>query len=189
MSAWIVGTDHLDLLVTAAAEWQIISPELADETGRMLWTENLASVAHRYPHDGDGERPAPDDFSDHDVHRYRFHRYPGRVDPEVVATAVSSLIYQSCEHPGWPASAACSWTTHLREQAAARIPAYVKEFGTIDLARQAPGDRNWYVYIDQHGNRKVSSSDAWAVPDRDVFHRAAALRVAPDHPADTPATP
>jgi hypothetical protein len=104
MSAWIVSNDHLDLLLTAALAWDLINPAAADDTGRTLWRENLASVAYRYPADRDGERPGPADFRDRDVDTYRFQRYPGRVDPEVVVAAASSLAYQSCERPpGMPA--------------------------------------------------------------------------------------
>jgi hypothetical protein len=59
MSAWIVSSDHLDLLLTAALAWDLTIPEHADETGRMLWKENLASAAHRYPTDRDRDRPRP----------------------------------------------------------------------------------------------------------------------------------
>ena len=115
MSAWIVSRDHIDLLLTAALAWQITAPGEADQTGRMLWKENLTSVAHRYPHDRDGARPGPTDFRDRHVDTYRFQPYPGPVDPEVVAAAAASLAYQSCEHPGWTSSTAYRWTTHLRE--------------------------------------------------------------------------
>ena len=182
MSAWIVSRDHLDLLVTAAVAWDLTDREHADEAGRMLWKENLASVAYRYPADRDGERPGPVDFRDRHVDTYRFRCYPGRVDPEVVATAAASLAYQSCEHPGWPASAARRWVTRLREQASARIAGYLAEYGPVDPGRQAPGEQGWYVLVDQDGNRHFSSADGWAVPDRGVFIRAAALRTGPDQP-------
>jgi hypothetical protein len=189
LSAWIVNRDHLDLLLTAAVGWKLTKPEQSDETGRMLWRENLASVAYRYPGDHDGERPGPDDFRDRNVHTYRFRPYPGRVDPEVVATAATSLAYQSCEHPGWQASAACQWVTRMREQADARIDAYRAEYGPVDPDRQACGERGWYVLIDIHGNRCVRSSDGWDVSDRGVFTRAAALRATPTQPPGVTGTP
>ena len=119
MSAWIVSHDHLDLLLTAAVAWEITPPGEADETGRMLWKENLASGAYRYPRDRDGDRPGPIDFRDRHVDTYRFQPYPGPVDPEVVATAAASLACQSREHPGWTYSTACRWTTRLHEPATA----------------------------------------------------------------------
>lgn len=179
MSAWIVSRDHLDLLLTAAVAWDLTAAEQADETGRMLWKENLASVAYLYPADRDGDRPGPLGFRDRDVDTYRFRCYPGRVDPEVVATAAASLAYQSCEHPGWKASTARQWVTRLHEHASTRIAAYLAEYGPVDPERQAPGEHGWYVLVDQNGNRHNTSGDGWTVPDRGVFTRAAALRTTP----------
>ena len=189
MSAWIVNRDHLDLLLTAALAWELTGPEQADETGRMLWKENLASVAYRYPADRDGQRPGPHDFRDRDVDIYRFRPYPGRVDPEVVATAAASLAYQSCEHPGWEASPACRWVTRLHEHASARIPACLAEYGPVDPSRQAHGEHGWYVHIDQDCNQHIRSGDGWAVPDRGVFTRAAALRTNPTQPPSADDSP
>jgi hypothetical protein len=77
--------------------------------------------------------------------------------------------------------------TRLHEQANACIPAYVAEYGLVDPNRQAPGEHGWYVLIDLDRKRHVRSGDGWAVPDRDVFTRAAALRTAPtSRPAPAP---
>jgi hypothetical protein len=185
LSAWIVSRDHLDLLLTAALAWKLAIPEQADQIGWMLWKENLASVAYRYPSDRDGDRPGPHDFRDRDVDTYRFRPYPGRVDPEVVVAAAASLAYQSCEHPDWAASAACRWVTRLHEAANARIPAYLAEHGPVDPNRQARGEHGWYVLVDRNHKRHVRSGDGWAVPDRGVFTRAAALRTTPTQPSAT----
>lgn len=182
MSAWIVSRDHLDLLLTAALAWELTTPELANEDGRMVWRENLASVAYRYPSDRDGDRPGPVDFRDGDVDTYRFRSYPGRVDPEVVATAAASLIYQSCEHPGWAASTARTWAARLHELANARIPGYLADHGPVDPKLQAPGEDGWYVLVDQSGRQHIRSGDGWHVPDREVFTRAAALRTTRTQP-------
>ncbi|MDP9792586.1 hypothetical protein J2S43_001098 [Catenuloplanes nepalensis] len=182
MSAWIVSRDHLDLLLSAALAWELTVPEQADATGRTLWKENLVSVAYRYPADRDGTRPGPADFRDHHVNTYRFARYPGRADPEVVAAAAASLAYQSCEHPEWPESAACRWVTNLREQASQRVPAYVAAHGPVDPTRQKTGEHGWHMLIDLDKTRHVHSVDGWAVPDRNVFIRAAELRTPPTKP-------
>jgi hypothetical protein len=179
MSAWIVGSDHLDLLLTAALSWDLLNPDDADETGRMLWRENLASVAYRYPADRDGDRPGPIDFKDRDVNAYHLQPYPGRVDPEVVDQAAASLAYQSCEHPGWAASPACAFVTRLKTEARDRTSAYAADHGPVDLALQPAGDRGWYVMVDLQGQRKNVCADGWHVPDREVFIRAAALRIPP----------
>jgi hypothetical protein len=178
MSAWIIDRDHLDLLLTAALAWEIAVPERADDIGRMLWSENLASVAYRYPDDRDGERPGPLEFRDHHATTYRYRPYRGRVDPDVVETAARSLAYQSCEHPGWDTSTARQWITRVQAEAARRIPDYTARYGPVDPQRQAPGERGWYVLIDEHGTRSIGCGDGWDVPDRDVFTRAAALRTA-----------
>jgi hypothetical protein len=179
MSAWIVNRDHLDLLLTAALAWNLITGEQADATGRLLWKANLASVAYRYPADRDGRRPSPDGLRDRDVNTYRLRPYPGRVDPEVVVAAANSLVYQSCDYPGWAASDACHWVTRLREQAQARVAAYRAAHGPVDPTRQAPDEHGWYVLIDRNGERTTMSRDGWFVPSREVFTRAAALRTPP----------
>lgn len=176
MSAWIVSRDHLDLLLTAAIAWAITTAGEADETGRMLWKENLASVAHRYPYDRDGDRPGPNDFRDRHVDTYRFQLYPGPVDPEAVAAAAASLACQSCEHPGWTSSTACRWTTRLREEASIRITAYLEEHGPVDPQRQTRGEQGWSVMVDLHGQEHIGCGDGWSVPDRGVFTRAIELR-------------
>lgn len=179
MSAWIVSRDHLDLLITAAVAWGLTTTDEADDIGRTLWRENLASVAYRYPDDRDGTRPAPEDFRDRHVDTYQYRPYPGRVDPEVVAAAAASLGYQSCEHPEWPDSIACRWVHQLHAAATVRIPDYLAEHGPVDPGRQRHGETGWYVLIDRDGERTIQSSDGWSVPDRAVFERAAPLRVAP----------
>ena len=184
MSAWIVSRDHIDLLLTAALAWEITAPGDTDVTGRMLWKENLTSVAHRYPHDRNGDRPGPIDFRDRHVDTYRFQPYPGPVDPEVVAAAAASLGYQSSEHPGWTYSSAYRWTTHLRERATARVAAYLKEHGPVDPKRQTRGEQGWYTLVDLHGQEHIRCGDGWSVPDRDVFTRAAALRTLPEQNHD-----
>lgn len=189
MSAWIVNRNHLDLLLTAALAWDLAVPEQADEIGRMLWAENLASVAYRYPDDSDGDRPGPLGFHDENANAYWLRAYPGPVDPEVVATAATSLAYQSCEHPAWATSRARAWTTRLREEATTRIGAHIDRHGPIDPARRAPGEHGWYISIDEHQHRHVTCGDGWDVQDRGVFTRAAALRspVSPNHPSALPA--
>jgi len=187
MSAWIIGSDHLDLLLTAAQSWDLLNPDDADETGRMLWRENLASVAYRYPGDRDGDRPGPIDFTDRDVDSYHFQPYPGPADPEVVEPAAASLAYQSCEHPAWAASPACAFVTRLNTEARNRTSGYIAEHGPVDLALQPPGDRGWYVMVDLQGLRQNVCGDGWHVPDRDVFIRAAALRIPPKRSHAPPA--
>jgi hypothetical protein len=124
MSAWIVSRQHIDVMVDAAIRRGLVEPSQADEVGRMLWKENLASVAHRYPRDKDGERPGPTDFRDADVETYTFTPLPKEIvdvwdlNPDgALRVTVDCYDYQSCEHPGWRGSAAHALCCRLRELA------------------------------------------------------------------------
>jgi hypothetical protein len=112
MSAWIVSKQHIDYMVTAiiAAELTDKSP---DEIGRTLWRECLASVAYRYPNDGDGERPGPIDFRDSDVETYTWTEAPV-LSAGALAKTVGCYNYQSCEHPDYELSEAYAWVTKLK---------------------------------------------------------------------------
>lgn len=183
----MVSRDHIDLLVTAAAAWNLldIDPDVdleadpdvdrADDVGRLMWRGNLAGVAYRYPADRDTGRPGPVPFRDSDVDEYRFRPYPGRVDPDVVGAAARSLAYQSEAHPGWVDSGACRWVIRLQVEAATRACAYAAEHGQVDLDLQPPGEASWHVFT-VDGRQAVYSIDGWMVAGRDVFIRAAAVR-------------
>lgn len=75
MSAWIVSKTHIDYLVTALIRAEL-TDKSPDEAGRMLWRECLASVAWRYPNDGDGGRPGPVGFHDSEVDTYTWAETP-----------------------------------------------------------------------------------------------------------------
>jgi hypothetical protein len=139
MSAFIVDKAHIDLLVAAgldfpthgALAWYTrderahrLNGVNADEVGAMLWAENLASVAARYPDDASGERPGPIDLTDDDIAAYRWENVPGRIDPIVVMKAIDCYEYQSCEHAGWRDSAAAAFCDRLRRAAISRLPGY-----------------------------------------------------------------
>lgn len=141
MSAFIVDKVHIDLLITAGLEFRTYTAgfswwhegsgkriELRDNTahevGQMLWAENLASVAGRYPNDSSGERPGPIGFEDDMVLTYRFERVPGRMDIATVAKAIACYEYQSCEHDGWGTSSARMFCEALRHACLSRLPGY-----------------------------------------------------------------
>lgn len=113
MSAWIVGKLHIDYLVTAVihAELTCMNP---DEIGRMLWRENLASVAYRYPGDDDGDRPGPADFGDSDVDTYTWTETP-LLEGGALGKTIGCYDYQSCEHPGYEESEAKRVIDQLRK--------------------------------------------------------------------------
>jgi hypothetical protein len=113
MSAWIVSKRHIDYMVTAIVRAELMN-ETPDEIGRILWRENLASVAYRYPNDKDGERPGPEGFRDMDTEIYTWTETP-ELTPGGVAKTFACYDYQSCEHPGWDGSEAEVVTTKLIE--------------------------------------------------------------------------
>jgi hypothetical protein len=131
MSAWIVSKTHIDGLVHAGIDAELIREEEADEFGRMLWRENLASLKACYPRGGDGGRPGPIGFKDSDVDTYTFEPLDGglgasRQAPAVVRETASCYDYQSCEHPEWNDSRAKRFVDLL-----------------IELHKDAPGKGPW----------------------------------------------
>ena len=151
MSAWIVSKTHIDLLVTAGVTFPAVShpdwtgagegekgpvpvPDLpaligdaarAHAVGRMLWTENLASVMARYPRDGNGQRPtAQQGFRDEHVTTYRFRPIPGVICPVVVLKNIECYEYQSSEHHGWRDSEAKQFCEALRGATISRLPGF-----------------------------------------------------------------
>lgn len=126
MSAFIVGTDHIDYLVAAAIQFNIPYGRIvwegqrveignADAVGAGLLRENIASVMHRYSHRDDVHAPDPD--------AYRYRPF-GAIDPVQTIKAVGCLEYQSCEHPEWKDSDAARFCDHLRDVAISRVPGY-----------------------------------------------------------------
>jgi hypothetical protein len=113
MSAFIVDKEHIDRIVSAAsAANKLPRPGSENEIGRMLWRENLISVAARYPGDGDGDRPGPSDFKDSDVDTYVWTP-TDIITGNALRKTLACLRYQSCEHDGWPTSAACAFIERL----------------------------------------------------------------------------
>lgn len=106
MSAFTLGSDHIDLLITVAMripgfnEQYINIPKTADLLGQDLLRENFASVNYRY----DEETPVPE-----------YHWQPvaelqtGELSALTllqILNAVHCYQYQTCEHPAWTDSRA-----------------------------------------------------------------------------------
>jgi hypothetical protein len=112
MSAWIVSKTHIDALVQAGIEDELVRPAEADEFGRLLWRENLASIHFRYPDTVEsGSYPGPIDFKASDVDEYTYEPLEGeagisRQAPSVVRQTALCYDYQTCEHPEYNGSAA-----------------------------------------------------------------------------------
>lgn len=88
MSAWTVSKAHIDVLVQAMIDEQVIDPEQATAIGATLWRENYRSVNYRYRrHD-----PVP---------RYTFRGIEAPLDPAVVVKSAACYHYQCAEFQGW----------------------------------------------------------------------------------------
>jgi len=127
MSAFEVGTDHIDAMLTAGfvvAErnqgkfyWyhegtaRHLTLETAGAVGAMLAAENRRSVNYRYSED---ELEAP----------YLFNRLPGTPAPVIVFKILDCYEYQSCEHPEWTGSEAYVFCQMLRRRWIHRLPGY-----------------------------------------------------------------
>ena len=103
---------------TAQAMHRKLDNSTADQVGAMLWAANRESVDYRY------------DESELE-HLYVFRHHVGfRPTAVEVLSAIGCYRYQSCEHPGWPASEACSFIDSLTHKA----------IGALDGYRDAPYD-------------------------------------------------
>lgn len=143
MSAYIVERDHIRYLVEAALKLRLghhpghgpfswywngdrrTLPagdyERACEVARMLWAENIASVAHRYPNEPQNDLPGPAGES----FEYTEHRpWDCNIDPVQVLKACSCFEYQSCEHEGWKTSEALAFVDALVWEAISALPGY-----------------------------------------------------------------
>lgn len=121
MSAWIVSSGHIDVLVNALAQYGVVTPDLGASgfraLGQKLWSENHTSVNYRYGE----ENRSPE---------YVLRTTEANLDPIVVLKAVSCFDYQTCEHPGWPDSEVHGLTAALHDVILERHP---------DLAEQVSG--------------------------------------------------
>jgi hypothetical protein len=100
MSAWLTSKAHIDLLVQALCESELIIGD-PTEIGLTLWRENNRSVNYRY---GEARRLPQ---------RYTYLRPTAKVAPTGVLYAVRCYQYQSCERPEWERTKAYRWTQAL----------------------------------------------------------------------------
>ncbi|GAA2522721.1 hypothetical protein [Pilimelia columellifera] len=135
MSAFMVSTLHIDLLVSAAVghnrteqlrwfasaaddnarsmqDMRRAGTDNADAIGAMLIAENAASLNYRYP----GDAP-------HELEPYRWSPVTDW-QPLVVLKAIDCFAYQACEHPGWEASEAWQFCNALRRRMVRQLPGY-----------------------------------------------------------------
>ena len=112
MSAFIVGNDHIDALMTFCIDKRVsfyngvervqITNQNAEEIGRILLDENVKSVHYRY--EGRIENDELNAGADYSFRR--FSHYAGPLSPLKIIWGVRCLEYQSCEHPEWEQSIA-----------------------------------------------------------------------------------
>lgn len=140
MSAWLVSDEGLLVMTYAALNAQHglrwswgprdeYAPsrqgriarcdyDAADRVVRMLRTENVRSLAHRYPEH-------PEDWADLAVLSYpptlAFTKEPTPVE---VLKTIACYEYQSCEHPEWHESEARAFCGSLRLEAIHHLPGY-----------------------------------------------------------------
>jgi hypothetical protein len=144
MSAFIVGTDHIGYLVSAAVEAGIrqsgfgicwdgerVEWHNADSVGAALLRENIASVSFRYQDHGTGNLPGP--IPNPVPEDYTYQPFV-KVDAAQVLKAVDCLEYQSCEHPAWKDSEARRFCDVLRRRYSAMMPGYDEVLWEVDRA-------------------------------------------------------
>lgn len=142
MSAFMVGKEHIDAMITAGlafSDYSIrwdhpgyaeneLTYETADGVGLMLWATNLESINARYPDtlDDFDNIPGPVGLTPEVIAGYRWERINGVrfLDPVVILKAIDCYEYQSCEHDGWETSEAKAFCAALRADMIERLPGY-----------------------------------------------------------------
>ena len=133
--------------------------EAADALGRQLWAENARSVAHRYPRAEENAENAKLAAE----YTWTPCVVPSDADvgwPTTPKGLIGCLDYQSCEHPGWEASAARAFLIALYD-AAVPIAAPVKVI--VSRCRNDEDIDNEARYIGQAFDRIPRSDKRAAV--------------------------
>ena len=119
MSAYVVEKDVIDLIVTATltlSPVDIAAQVDPDACGSSLWAENFASVNYRYT-----ENETPTAYTFESVPEIsRGQQLKGGHLVQILKT-IDNYVYQSCEHPGWPESAAYKLTEALKQSLEAML--------------------------------------------------------------------
>lgn len=124
MSAFVVSKVHIDILVAVrhVVKKEHPSAKLFDNThtdndlGRMLWRENMLSVAHLYPDHEDMQ------LDEEELRRYRHE--PMQATVVECIKAIHCYQYQACEHDGWETSDAKKYVDELHSSLVMLIPGY-----------------------------------------------------------------
>lgn len=132
MSAWLVSEAHIDALVQAAVVDGLVEVRAATATGRMLWRENMLSLAYRYD----------DPIDEEALDGYRFEGIEAPLDDAVILHLAECYRYQTCEHVGWSGSDAARLTAALTSLIGARHPAWPRDGAGDPIP---PGDLPWGI--------------------------------------------
>lgn len=109
MSAFTMAKAHIDGLVNAALQLDVITLKETNRTGRLLWEQNYRSISRRYG----SERTSG----------YTFERASFQFHLVAILSLVHCYDYQSCEAPGWDTSPARALSLRIRHEAQRRLPA------------------------------------------------------------------
>jgi hypothetical protein len=130
MSAYMVGYDHIDALLSFAStprhgstsyyvpdEGQTyITTANATEIGRILLRENERSINARYPDQID--------MVDEPAENYVFKSWPAPLSAVSILKACSCFDYQACETDDYDKSLAWTIINAIRARAISRLPGY-----------------------------------------------------------------
>src|SRR5262245_1730456 len=142
MSAFIVGHDHIDALLTFATSRNPhggvsylvsetgnrveITARNATEIGRILLTENERSVRHRYPSDSPDNLPGT---IGEDAATYRFKQWGKPLSAVAILKGCDCLDYQCCETDNYEESLAAAIVNAIRGRAIRQLPGYDQASG------------------------------------------------------------
>lgn len=123
MSCFIVDNADIDVIINAAAQYDLLDGADPRTLGATLLAENIASYRWRYEHVLE-----PADQADLAAMHYTLTATEAPLHPLAVLRALACYSYQSCEHPGWVTSAAFAVCESLTAKAESLLPAYLLEW-------------------------------------------------------------
>ena len=133
MSAFIVGHDHIDALLTYAIEKRVsywvpdtqtrvsVTKENATEIGRILLAENERSVGHRYGEIDPADMPGP---TGEDDANYRYKLWSRPLSAIAILKGCSCFDYQACETENYETTLAYKIIDAIRHHAIHSVPGW-----------------------------------------------------------------
>lgn len=152
MSAFLVGHDHIDALLTFAVDKKVsywvketetreyIDCHNATEVGRILLAENMRSLGHRY-----GETDAEEMTGDEGDSTYRFRRWSAPLSAVSILKGCDCFDYQACETSDYESTLAHTIVDAIRHNAIHSVPGWDNapgwEFRRPDVSAVWPHER------------------------------------------------